>query len=83
LYIQFVIAVQIRVSLIQPAFSCSHSHIDRVMQYILNRGYHHKKKLFREEYQELLTKFEIDYDERYVLNDLYQYIVPAGTFCFL
>ncbi len=52
------------------AFSYSHSHIDRVVKYILNQEQHHKKKTFREEYMELLTKFEINYDERYILNDI-------------
>ena len=52
------------------AFSYSHSHIDRVVKYIINQEYHHKKKSFREEYLELLTKFEIDYNERYILNDI-------------
>ena len=50
------------------AFSYSHSHIDRVIKYILNQEYHHKKKSFRDEYLELLTKFKIY--KRYVLNDV-------------
>ncbi len=52
------------------AFSYSHSHIDRVVNYILNQEQHHKKKSFKEEYQELLDKFEIDYDGRYLLKDI-------------
>jgi REP element-mobilizing transposase RayT len=50
------------------AFSYSHSHIDRVYKYILNQEEHHKKKTFREEYLELLEKFEIKYDERYLFE---------------
>ncbi|MCD4732079.1 MAG: transposase, partial [Bacteroidales bacterium] len=39
------------------AFSYSHSHIDRVVKYIMNKEQHHKKKTFREEYLELLNRF--------------------------
>jgi len=52
------------------AFSYSHSHIDRVYKYIANQEEHHKKKTFREEYLNLLDKFEIKYDERYILKDI-------------
>jgi len=52
------------------AFSYSHSHIDRVVQYIINQEKHHKKNTFREEYISLLNKFSIDYDERYILKDI-------------
>src|SRR5674476_190371 len=45
------------------AFSYSHSHIGNVYSYILNQEKHHKKKTFREEYQEFLKKFEIEHDE--------------------
>lgn len=50
------------------AFSYSHSHIDRVYNYILNQERHHRKKTFRVEYIELLEKFEIEYDERYLFD---------------
>ena len=52
------------------AFSYSHSHIDRVVKYIMNQEHHHKKKTFGEEYIELLNKFNIEYDERYILKDI-------------
>ncbi len=52
------------------AFSYSHSQIDNVVKYIMNQEQHHKKKTFREEYLELLNRFDIDYDERYILNDI-------------
>ncbi len=52
------------------AFSYSYSHIDRVVKYIINQEQHHKKKTFREEYIEFLTKFNIDFDERYILKDI-------------
>ena len=52
------------------AFSYSQSHIDRVVKYIINQEQHHKKKTFKEEYIELLDKFNIDYDNRYILKDV-------------
>jgi putative transposase len=50
------------------AFSYSQSQIDYVINYIKNQKEHHTKKLFKEEYIELLNKFEIDYDEKYVFE---------------
>ncbi len=52
------------------AFSYSHSHIDRVVKYIINQEQHHKKKTFSDEYFELLQKFNVDIDERYLLKDI-------------
>lgn len=50
------------------AFSYSHSHINKVYDYILRQEEHHKKKTFREEYMTLLKKFEINYDEQYLFE---------------
>lgn len=50
------------------AFSYSKSQIDSVIKYILSQEEHHKKTTFREEYFDLLEKFEIDYDEKYVFE---------------
>lgn len=50
------------------AFSYSHSHIDNVYKYILNQEEHHKKRTFKEEYLELLKKFEIEYNEKYLFD---------------
>ena len=52
------------------AFSYSHSQIDRVVKYIMNQEQHHKKKTFKAEYLELLNKFNIEFDERYILRDI-------------
>lgn len=49
-------------------FSYSHSHIERVYNYILNQEKHHTKKTFREEYLDLLKKFEIAYNEKYLFE---------------
>jgi REP element-mobilizing transposase RayT len=50
------------------AFSYSKSHVPAVINYILNQEKHHKKKTFMEEYKEILDKFGIDYDERYIFK---------------
>ena len=49
-------------------FSYSHSHIQNVYNYILNQENHHKKRSFREEYEEILKKFEIDHNEKYLFE---------------
>ena len=50
------------------AFSYSHSHIGKVYDYILNQEKHHQKISFKDEYLELLKKFEIEYDEKYLFD---------------
>jgi REP element-mobilizing transposase RayT len=52
------------------AFSFSNSHIDRIVKYIQNQEKHHKRKTFQEEYKELLEKYNIQYDDRYILKDV-------------
>ena len=52
------------------AFSYSHSQIDHVVRYINNQEKHHKKRTFREEYILLLKKFNIQFDEKYILKDV-------------
>ena len=52
------------------AFSFSHSHPDRDVKYINNQEKHHKKITFKEEYIQLLKKYEIVFDEKYVLLDV-------------
>ncbi len=52
------------------AFSYSHSQIDSVVKYIRNQEQHHKRKSFQEEYRELLNRFDILYNERYILKDI-------------
>ena len=49
-------------------FSYSHSHVDAVIKYILNQEMHHRKKTFRQEYHELLEKFEIPFEEKYLFE---------------
>jgi REP element-mobilizing transposase RayT len=50
------------------AFSYSHSQLDSVANYIRNQEKHHSRKTFREEYLELLKKFDVDYDPKYMFD---------------
>ena len=52
------------------AFSFSHSQIDRVVKYINNQEQHHKKQTFREEYLQMLKKYNLSFDEKYILSDI-------------
>ena len=49
-------------------FAVCKSHADKVVEYIKNQRKHHEKQTFEEEYIELLTLHEIEYDERYVFG---------------
>jgi len=49
-------------------FSYSHSHIDAVVKYILTQEKHHQKKTFKQEYHQLLEKFEIPFEEKYLFD---------------
>ncbi len=48
------------------AFSVNPSEIDRVIAYIANQHEHHRKKTFQEEYRAFLTKYNVEYEEKYV-----------------
>lgn len=50
------------------AFSYSHSQIDRVVKYILNQKEHHRIKTFKEEYIDLLQKFNVCYKDEYLFE---------------
>ena len=52
------------------AFSYSRSHIQNVIRYIQNQKVHHKKISFLEEYKQLLRKFEIPYDEKFLFKEV-------------
>ena len=49
-------------------FSYSHSQINAVYKYIANQKNHHKKRTFREEYLEFLTKNEIEFKNEYLFE---------------
>jgi len=55
------------------AFTHSRMQIDTVVNYILTQEHHHKKKSFKEEYLEILTKNGVEYKEEY-LFDFFQNI---------
>lgn len=50
------------------AFSYAHSQIKQVYNYILNQEEHHKNKTFKEEYIDLLNKFEIEHKPEYLFE---------------
>jgi len=47
-------------------FSIGYSQLDDLLRYIDNQEAHHKSKTFQEEYRELLRKYNVEFDERYV-----------------
>jgi len=50
------------------AFSYSRSQRNDVINYIINQEQHHKKKTFKEEYFDLLKKFEIEFKNEYLFE---------------
>jgi REP element-mobilizing transposase RayT len=51
------------------AFSVGHSQVDIVVNYIKNQEKHHAKKKFRDEYLEMLSSNEIDFEEKYLFSE--------------
>jgi putative transposase len=50
------------------AFSYSRSQLDGVTRYVLNQEEHHAARSFKDEYIELLKRFEVGYEDRYLFN---------------
>ena len=50
------------------AFSIGQSQIEPVKNYIAKQKQHHQTELFEDEYRKFLQRYEIDFDERYVLD---------------
>lgn len=50
------------------AFSYAKSEIDYVVKYILNQEEHHKAKTFKKEYIDMLERYEIEYNEKYLFE---------------
>lgn len=48
------------------AFSVSQSAVESVKIYIANQQTHHQRQSFQDEFRELLTRHEIEFDERFV-----------------
>ena len=51
------------------AFSYSRSQLDTVIRYIQNQQTHHARRSFREEYLQLLRRFGVEYDERFIFTN--------------
>ena len=50
------------------AFSYSRSQLDNIYNYIKTQEEHHKRKTFKEEYIELLEKFEIEFNHQFLFD---------------
>jgi putative transposase len=50
------------------AFSYSHSQLNTVVRYIQNQEEHHRRRTFRDEYSNLLKKFGISFNEKYIFK---------------
>jgi putative transposase len=50
------------------AFTYGRSQLDKIYNYILNQEKHHHTRTFREEYIDLLKKFEIEHEEKYLFE---------------
>jgi putative transposase len=50
------------------AFSYSHSQLDSVIRYIRNQEQHHSRRTFKKEYMEMLRKFDVAFDTKYVFD---------------
>ena len=50
------------------AFTYSRSQRNDVIKYIMEQEKHHAKRTFKEEYMDLLHKFEIDYNDAYLFD---------------
>lgn len=48
------------------AFSVNSTGVDKVIEYISNQHKHHTGEDFQSEYRGILTKYGVEYDERYV-----------------
>jgi REP element-mobilizing transposase RayT len=50
------------------AFSYSESHIERVYNYIYDQEKHHESHSFKREYLDLLRKFKVPFNEKYLFE---------------
>jgi putative transposase len=50
------------------AFSISPSHLPALKQYIENQEEHHRRESFQDEFRRLLKTYDVEFDERYVLD---------------
>ena len=52
------------------AFSYGKSQITQVIDYIKNQELHHQKRTFLEEFKDFLEKFEVDFDQRFIFQEV-------------
>jgi len=52
------------------AFTNSHSQLTDVIRYISNQKQRHLEMSFRDEYLKLLQRYDVDYKEAYIFQDL-------------
>src|SRR3989339_808518 len=50
------------------SFTYSHSQLTNVINYINNQEQHHKRKTFKEEYLEILQKYDIEFNDAYLFE---------------
>jgi REP element-mobilizing transposase RayT len=50
------------------AFTCSHSQLTVISDYINNQPEHHQRQTFENEYIGFLEKYEIEYDKQYLFD---------------
>jgi REP element-mobilizing transposase RayT len=50
------------------AFSYSQSHMGKVYDYILNQEKHHRRLTFRQDYEAMLKKFNVEHDGKYLFD---------------
>jgi putative transposase len=48
------------------AFSIDELQIDSLQKYIRDQAEHHRRRAFQEEFREILTRYHVEYDERYI-----------------
>lgn len=65
------------------AFLYSRSHLSNIYEYIQDQKIHHLKRTFKEEYMEMLKKFDIEYKEEYLLSFLIKVFTmqPLRGYC--
>lgn len=52
------------------AFSVSHSHLHRVVEYIQDQAMHHRQKSFQQEYVGFLRRHHVPFNDRYVFEPI-------------
>jgi putative transposase len=52
------------------AFTCGRLDVPRVVRYIENQEAYHRKTTFQEEYVKLLQQMQIEFDQRFIFQDL-------------